>query len=73
MGRAVIDRFNASTGYQPAFAGAMDDGTGQAFPMIINLATAEAGQWLGGKFDHRGQQWVSATSGPAAANVALEG
>lgn len=49
-----------------------DDGNGEAFPMLIVNTSAVAGEWNGGKFDHRGDQWVSATSGPAQANVALE-
>lgn len=44
----------------------------EAFPMLIMKEGAKGGSWRGGKFDHRGTEWVSSTSGPAAANVALE-
>nr|WP_325265580.1 hypothetical protein [uncultured Rhizobium sp.] len=47
-------------------------GGNEAFAMLIPLVTAKSGVWRGGVFDHRGSQWVSATTGPAVNNRALE-
>lgn len=44
-------------------------GNGQVFPMWIQTQDAIGAKWIGGVFDHRGMDWVSATTGAGAANV----
>lgn len=47
------------------------NGNGEAYPMIMAMPAAIGGGWKGGKVDHRGSLWTSASSGPAFLNVAL--
>lgn len=60
----VVHDFSRKLSLDPSL-----EGNGEVWPMWIQTQTAIGAQWVGGTFDHRGMDWVSATDGPGAANV----